>query len=534
MDILYLYLVLSYFTSVTTAKKAIERFGGRVPSAPCRIGVSSPSNMVTKVAEGQERDIKGQTFFEFCLIGLDHLNCTIVYMDSLLTGTHDENGTFDGTIGYMQRDEIDYGVPAGRTDTLDHSIVHVGPVVSPSDLIIIAIPKSEAKIQVDLSDVLETMTYTFKEYLLIITAFVSAFLYIQECRFKISRRSRKLEIVLPKIPRLHDIIWKIVELFVDQEYYDTKGRNALRMLWSIFTLSVYVIVYCYLVNYMSVNEVADKPLDTLDSLEDHFSNRFNHVVPILMRNSMSYPLLSAADPQSNLGRLFAKAAVDKENNIVDLGSADPQTMMDLFKRCFDTENRVSLISERFIWHTGVRGVMCGLGSDKVVRVHESSKSFANGIMTTFFNKKSPPQFTKYAEYRFRILSESYLSQQAFRYMSEIMLIIATGSIQSDVLRCWDSEKLVEFDDTVIPTSVKVLKKTIRLYFMTLGFSVLALLCERVYAACQLSSKGRQGHKRTIKPVANSFHRWRPCRQTSHHVRPYFGIQHVSRKLGSGY
>ncbi|KAI1290350.1 hypothetical protein HDE_09213 [Halotydeus destructor] len=459
---------------------------------------SQPSNMATKVAEGRERDANGQSFFDYCVLGLDHLNCTIVYMDSMLTGTADENGTFNGTIGYMQRDvsfkteysppflflslqEIDYGFPAIRIDTLDHDIVRIGPVLSPADTIIISMPKSAEKMNLDLCDVLDTMTSTFKAYLLLITAIVVMVLFVLECHFKISERTRTLEVYWPDMYKIKNIVWEVLELFVDQEYYETNGKCALRMLWSIFALSVYVVVYCYLVNYMSVNEVASKPLDTIDSIEAHLSGRFNHVEPIIMENSVSYPLLAAANATSSLGRLYHKAEVNRKDNIVDMGSAENDVMSGVFERVFKSEDKASLIMERFLWDTSTRGIMCAVGTEHVAQVHESRDSFANGVMASFFNKRSPPGFTRYAEYRFRILAESFLSQQAFRHMSEIMVISTIGSIPFDVLQCWNKDKMAEMDESVTPTSLKVMRNTIEVYLKTLSLAVLVLALERALA-----------------------------------------------------
>ncbi|KAI1290359.1 hypothetical protein HDE_09210 [Halotydeus destructor] len=482
--------LLLYSSTSATSQKVLERFGGRLPSAPCRLGVGNPSNMATKVEEGQERDASGQLFFEFCTNGLDHLNCSIVYMDSVLTGTPDDNGTFDGTIGYIQRDEIDYGIPVIRIDTLDHEIIRIGPVLSPADMIIVSVPKSAEKINLDLCDVFDHMTAILKLYLLIVIVIVAAVIYGLKQRFKLSRKPQ----ILKLIHQLKDIIWRIIELFVDQENYGTREKFAMRIFWSIFAFSVYVIVYGYLVNYISADGVASKPIDTIDSIYDHLSARFKHIEPMLMRNSMSYPLLSAAEPHSSIGRLYAKAAADEDRNIVDMGSADPQVMMDLFKRGFDAENMVSLLSEKFVWDSSIKGVMCSFDSAKMSRVHVSSQSFANGVLATFFNKLSAPEFTKYAEYRFRILTESYLSQQVFRHVSEALISRATGTMSLNVLRCWDDDRLVEHDDTVKPTSMTVLANTLRLCIVMLSLSVLVVILELTIASflhsCQSTPKAK--------------------------------------------
>lgn len=124
------------FSSISHCALVKQWFGSSYPKNPCRVlGIRLNLLNLGDGAKSIDREVD-----ELFQNSLRNLNCTYMYKVATLRilETPDENGTYNGLFGYIQRNEYDIALFPVRTDLIVGDPVKIGPAVASGDSLIVA------------------------------------------------------------------------------------------------------------------------------------------------------------------------------------------------------------------------------------------------------------------------------------------------------------------------------------------------------------------------------------------------------------
>lgn len=181
-----------------------------------------------------------------------------------------------------------------------------------------------------------------------------------------------------------------------------------RWVWWSFTVFTFVAIYGYLLNMVSVDRVATQPpkrLDTIDDLlfEEPFTTKHLKVA----RSLYYFQYMREADKDSKLGQLFDR--LNKTNRGCDSNDLSSCSFVEykadkylpLWKmvlNCLRTSSSMLIVLEPYYGHV-LRPGFCILFKENAHKLAKSANSFAENVLTWFFNKKLSKQLLTYVDYR---------------------------------------------------------------------------------------------------------------------------------------
>src|SRR5687767_12114572 len=98
-------------------------------------------------------------------------------------------------------------------------------------------------------------------------------------------------------------------------------------------------------------------------------------------------------------------------------------MLNMSSRVVDVveHNSASFMVETHLYNGYLLRVLCAIIPETAKRVHASRDSFANGILSTVFNRRLDDNVLKYATHKFGILFEMGYMHKAVEHMVDALL-----------------------------------------------------------------------------------------------------------------
>lgn len=294
---------------------------------------------------------------------------------------------------------------ASRLDSLEYEPVLVGPAFSSADILLVSPLRNATKYRTNLIEVFNKFDelfylYTFIYSVLVITILLSSSYCRRSHPKSILRRSRKLGRKAIKI------LWSIFETFVDQNTYNPTFMSN-RFSWLFFIMAIFFAIVGVLLNLMATDQVAQIQAHRINSVDDLLSNEFDQYQPIIMKSLFVYNLLVTAKPESKNGRLYNRIMRNMSVGVIKFNGSDAFGMfngLSLFSDAVAGSNYNFAIAA-FLYRNTFTPIFCRLGPKIVSGVYTSTDSFAEGILSFYFNKNIDFDLERYLRFQMMTFNE---------------------------------------------------------------------------------------------------------------------------------
>ncbi|KAI1307714.1 hypothetical protein HDE_00630 [Halotydeus destructor] len=338
------------------------------------------------------------------------LNYTVRLIASMITlGIQAKNGNYTGLIGLLQNDEVDFALRAIRLDAIPDHPVHVTTALASGEALIVSKKQDNVERNAAITDVVNAFQNPVLEYVLLATSM--CFILLGYSLILRSERNRKYRNVSRTfrcyVRNLVKIYFKLIELLFDQENFKLKcNKQAGRIIWIFLGHFYFLVMFGYLLNYLSVDKVTVSEPDNIRKLSDQLRMPFNETKkPACHKNFNIYAHLLNARKGSQLDQLYQLIVNGKNlkdfNQAVGMGVPFSRDMRALMS------GQISLVVEALAYHRLIRYGQCGMTEDSHLIM--TSETFADGVLAFFVNKKMAPPSLRFAEYRMKVMFESHLT-----------------------------------------------------------------------------------------------------------------------------
>ncbi|KAI1302323.1 hypothetical protein HDE_02482 [Halotydeus destructor] len=300
----------------------------------------------------------------------------------------DQYGNYSGLIGQMQRNRLDFANYMTRLSSLKGRPVGIGSAMMAADVAIISKTRESFFIQTGVLDALNN--FTLETYLWILIVLIDVLIIMTIGQHMTGARSLVREV--------EDMLMHICYALVDQEHLANKQRPLQSVIWFTFNCAQLVVVFGYLCNFMSTDKIATVIPAQIDSLEDLLSPAFSDIKPMMSTDLFLFDYLKLSPKGSHLGKLFAKIEEDKMASFVEL--ADDEVKLKLAAKQLDglLNGTRSMSLMKFFVNTGV-SIACMLDPEAANVFRMSRESYAQGILTSFYNRHVDHIFGKIVRHR---------------------------------------------------------------------------------------------------------------------------------------
>ncbi|KAI1309111.1 hypothetical protein HDE_00335 [Halotydeus destructor] len=310
-------------------------------------------------------------------------------------GKSDQAGNFDGLLGMIQREEVDYATTQSRLDSLGHNSLRVLGVLGSAEVRILS--KKVKHVNQSLTHfepMLDTMSLVDEwsfSCLLVSVLLVAMVISVANSRAadKTTFRAKGL------LRRYFQTLWALFELLVSQGKF-IYVTTVPKLMWLTLTIGLFVIVSCVFMNLLSTEQVAQREPDQIDTFADLFDN-FKWQEPTLFADLYTNSLRNLARNGSRENQLFERIKRNENNTyILPTQSNSSQELSQFtFNRYLDNGGRYLLL-ENSVWFPSI---FCHIVPEKFDEVHESKETVLDGILVALYNSKSDPKLVKYMSYR---------------------------------------------------------------------------------------------------------------------------------------
>ena len=306
-----------------------------------------------------------QSLIRSAEFALKHSNCTAVKIDYTFYTIPEKNGTYDGYIGFIHRDEVDIGNFLIRPDSLPYEPGKPTPVVISGDISIITSKKPAETLQYDLTKFLDLGTIMYV-YLFVCVFFMVPLLYVYAETQRDSRHASD-EIVIEYLKSCE----KVYTLIVDQEQFSPSSfaGHIIALAASLFAL---FLVHGLILNTVGADLVVKNQPATIDSLDDLLASGLQ---PMILDNLFAYYILKSSPPGSRENKLWLKVHRQKKKSLkkgdVTNTTSALSTLDVVMKEA--TERRAALVGPDFVAQ-GLSAASCMFSSSSIENKHTSNKS----------------------------------------------------------------------------------------------------------------------------------------------------------------
>lgn len=197
---------------------------------------------------------------------------------------------------------------AVRADAIEGQPFLMSPVLMASDVRIYMNRPLDHPLNVDVTDALKNVTKETYIYFVIIIIVALTLL----AGFALESKGSELT-VEAAVKKACQVVWDITGLLVDQENVHIVSR-AQQVLWVFLNFIMFITIFGYLLNLMSVDLVTFQEAPNIDSIDDHFSENFKHVDPGIFHDFNSYEYFRSSPSGSLPARLLER--VNKTNSFI--------------------------------------------------------------------------------------------------------------------------------------------------------------------------------------------------------------------------
>lgn len=276
-------------------------------------------------------------------------------------------------------------------------ILH-GPTAAPFDIIILSGKPKAIKKRIDELDVIDNIDDVTKLYLGYVTVIMASVLALT---LTLRKRTR-----LRFSKKLLRVLEKMTFAIVTQDNFRKLSRNSSRVLWASFSVYVFIVVTCYLLNYLSSDLVADVYSPVIDSLEDLMSTEFDHVTPIILKAYTAHTFIQKASSDSLVGQFYRKLLSDPENRIMEAAASQGEQMIITLRARFMAGNSSMIISTGIYDAIGEH-ILCHFDYTIVENTHRSKGgTFGQGVETKMMSKFIGPEMRWFLDFRFTLMLEA--------------------------------------------------------------------------------------------------------------------------------
>lgn len=403
--------------------------------------------------------------------------------------TYKSNASNLSLILYSQIQGADIASNVIRPDSLPFEPVKVAWPLLAGDVTILTAVNKPTATYVDLTDVI----YNFNEI-------TYAFIFLAIFVVSVLTMNNLLTIHKKKPSRIIrsyvESLWNVFVTILDQEYLLPRSEWQ-KVSWLFFNIVNFVLVFGYLLNLMSTDQLVREKPAAVDSLHDLlFEKEFEAVIPAILKQLHLYNLLSNAKRESEHAKLYQRMLRTESRSIVEF---DVQGMSSGSM----SEDNPSMVLRDDIGKG--KAALCGprisLGMISTLMpsyfdgkvLHVAKESFLEGTLNLFTSKN---------------IDRKVLEVFNYRLLTFVELNIATPIINIDLLRdlqgiCNSCErqkieaKKLESLPEVANLSLFPLKKTWMMLASGFAVSFLILILEYVYNSVASRMKAKRKHIRTV-------------------------------------
>ena len=401
----YVLFILIIFSAPSTASRIIDRFGGSYPThIPCRGYLVSVLN---------DNIFAVKQYMSIYLTHFKRINCTIEYGISTEPGFPDSNGTYNGIIGRIQRNEIHFGHVLARPDSLPFEPARISPVLLPGDSIIVSHKNESHNVTTDLTEFIVNADPLFYDYFLIASFMVVVLLTIMTVEFVDQDPLRIASFSLNTASTCFKAVLKY-------DSFDTVNVSS-----SILALSYWMFVFFAVHNLFLSKIGADlvmlKQPHRIDSTEDLVNSKT--ITPVLIKNLYLFSLMERSRPESQLGRLWSVMKDKQNDSVFNFDLNNPGEANNLFTEIKESRKAL-LIPKAFIQL--LSGPGCSFLPKLLSSFYFSKESFAEGVLTTLYSFGYDPLLLKISENVMRSILEMGLLSGVVQTMTPFIPDSAPG------------------------------------------------------------------------------------------------------------
>ena len=319
-------------------------------------------------------------------------------------------------------------------------------------------------------------------------------------------------------------LWSIFETAVDQENYRPKVVHT-RSVWLFLSLSVFVFIFGYFLNLISVNQIADQPPILLEKLADFRKPEFQHVNPMMIKNLFYFDVLVRSEEGSDLhyvydrmvrtGNCSGSNAYNAEFcNVLTLDEQGTKYTSQALSRVLRGLSNIdfSMLANEIINYQ-LMTIFCLISPESRKNFMVSSR-LMSGHLATMFSKKIP--YPVYQLYSFRVTSSmlefGLYSQSISRLTNDLLQTrFPIFSFNNKYFSCIENRHDPKKMEPT-PASLTIYRNLIKISLCVIGLSCLLIVIELIIKPIHIRMGSKRGRIRKLKRL---FRRHRP--RVSHRV-----------------
>lgn len=336
------------------------------------------------------------------------LNCTQKVIEYEATGLPDENGTYNGLIGQIQRNLQDIAFVLVRPDSLPFEPGKIGAVVGPADVTVVSHRNESKRTVYELTHFLD-LDRTVYFYSIFCLFFLFACLY-SFCEVYLRNQRSSLKRFMKKY---RETVHKIIDLLFDQEGFESRTRTG--MILAFFaSLFIFFSIHGILLNNISADLVVNVKPPTIDSLDDLLEHP---IQPLVAKKLFIHELLKASPKGSRLHRLWLRTGANGSNGILDF---DISNGASAFPKAYNlledlAKSEKALILPNIFIEVTFKPSMCLYMPKETSKFNVAENLFAPGLFTGLMSNKIHPYTEKAVNYIFSTIFESHFLMAAARF-----------------------------------------------------------------------------------------------------------------------
>lgn len=336
-------------------------------------------------------------------------NCSIKLVEYIVHGSPDENGTYDGYIGQMQRHVGDIAYLLARPDSLPYEPMKIGPFFIPGDLSILTHKnESESVLTHEITSFLN-INFEMYVYSFIVLFVIAPVVLVLE---KLHRKNLEPKKIVKKYLSICN---KVFNVLVDQEQFTPKAISA-RIMVLFVSIFVLIGIFGILLNTVGADLIVKKKASVIDSVDDLLESG---ILPLVQKRLFEYEMFRSSIPGSQVHKLWVVMQRDLNNSIFDydLSAGDGGVgAIDIAVKTLSRVNRSesAMVMQDVNAHHFRAGVCYSKRQfNKLYEIfkaiHVSSEKFAGGMVSTLMSNQIHPYTEKLFSYVIQTLVETGIS-----------------------------------------------------------------------------------------------------------------------------
>ena len=413
---------------------------------------------------------------------LNKSNCTLEKRPFGGSNTPDENGTYNGYMGMIQRNEYDVSMQCVRVDSLAFEPGKpTAPIVAADMAIFSFKPYAE---KVENRNLLSFLDLGLCVYMyLFSTCFFIAPMILAFCQSNAEERMDAFFI----LKRYINNCYKVLTLFMGQEQFDLAMASSYILILSMAVFSS-ILISGILLNTVGADLIVKRGPPVIDSLNDLLNSNMK---PLMLKKLNGYALVKRAPPGTILNKLWQRMVQEGLNEtvfdvpeVIDL-TKTAEISLDLANKVVESESAfIGLYIDELVIRTGV----CYSRSDEVFRklgerLHISKELLAEGVITGLFSNGIHIYIEKMLDYVVKTLYETGFYLGMFhRYSpnpSELVSASFLPKYDRQLIACVEGANLLQ-DPTFTPFNALDLLKAFEFWAFMSCFCSLVLILEVAY------------------------------------------------------